>query len=310
MKKATLVMLSVIAFAILSALPIKPSQAYIEGVAWTNPTYRGYDDYHNQWVVAYEEGATWTVSAMIYNNYNPPGPATEAQMNISTIIMWFEWGKNYTHRFTTPETLAPGETRIFTFSNMTPPTSEAPELWTYEYELIVEVVNATSGPLGFVFYWSWWNWDYDFAVYSSDHLETQQLRDKLETLFGMGPMWLPMNVTEAMVLYTQGYFEYQSGNQTHERGDFSAAKTYFENAEDLFNQALTVYEQKGTAIEDTNLSYKEALANATRDNAQANLVSANAALINSYAWMFFGIGWVLIGIGIIIYGARKPKTPQ
>jgi len=310
MKKAALVMLSIIAFVMLSALPIKLSQASLEGVAWTNPTYRAYDDYYNQWVVAYEEGTTWTLSVMVYNNYNPPGPAIEGQMNISAIIVWFDWGKNYTHRFTAPQTLAIGETKTFTFSNTTPSTSEAPELWTYEYALHMEIVNATSGPLGVLSTWSWWNWDYNFAVYSSDHLEVQQLRDKLETLFGMGPMWFPMNVTEAMVLFIQGYLEYQLGYQAHERGDFSTAKTYFENAEDLFNQSLAAYEQRGTAMEDADLNFRENLANATRDDAQANLISANAALINSYSWMFFGIGWVLIGIGIIIFGARWSKPTQ
>ncbi len=310
MKKVTLAMLSILAFLMVSTLPIRPSQASIDAVAWTNPTYRGYDDYLDEWVVAYEEGATWEVSVMVHNNYNPPGPAVRAQINISTLIVWFGWGKNYTHRFATPEAIGPDETRFFTFSNITPSTDEAPELWTYQYRLIIEVVNATTGPLDFVFYWSYWNWDSRFAVYSLDHLEVQQLRDELESFYSMMMAWLPANVTQARILLFQGYFEYYQGYQAHERGDLSLAKTHFETADGLYNQALSVYEQRGTAIEDAELLYREALANSTRDSGQASLISANAALINSYAVMFFGIGWVLIGIGIIVYGMRRPQPPQ
>lgn len=301
MKKTALVMLSIIAFVMLSAFSIKPSQASIEAVGWTHPAYRGYDQFYHQNIIAYQEGTSWGISIMMLNDWWPPSAQT--QLNISTITVNFGWGKNYTYRFATPEALAYGETRTFTVSNITPSTSEVPEIWTYDYTLYVEIVNATSGPLDVVSTWSWWTWDYNFAIYSADHLKTQQLYNKLQTMFMGGPMWMFGNISEVIVLYTQAYFEYQLGTQAHNVGDFYTANMYYGNSSDLINEALSVYEQKGTALEDASLNYKEALAN-------ANLISANAALVNSYAWMFFGIGWVLIGIGIIIYGTRKPKPPQ
>ncbi len=301
-------MLSIIVFVMLSTFPIKQSRASIERISWINPIYRGYDDFLG-WVVGYQEGTNWEVSVMIENDWWPPPEKT--QINISAIIMHFGWGKNYTHRYTTPEVLSYGETRIFTVSNMTPLTSEFPEYWTYDYRMYVEIANASSGPTEVVDTWAWWNWDYNFAIFSADHLEAQRLYDKLEMMFMGGPVMLPfLNISEAMVLFIQGYFEFQLGDQAHNVGDFSTAKTYYESADNLFNQALVVYEQKGTAMEDMTLNYKNSLTNATKDNAQANLILANASLINSYAWMFFGIGWILIGIGIIIYGARKAKPPQ
>jgi len=299
MKKTALIMLSIISLVTLSSFAIMPSQAYIQHTGWTNPTYRGYDDFYQQSVVAYQEGTYWSFSVMILNDWWPP--SAETQINISAIIVYFGWGKNYTHRFTTPEVLAYGETKVFSVSNMTPSTSEVPEIWYYDYWMYVEIVNATSGPTEVVSTWTSWMWDYYFAVYSANHLGAQQLRDKIETLFYSGPtMFMPLNVTEAFVLYIQAYFEYQLGYQAHGRGDFSAANTHYGNAESLFDQALSVWEQKGTAMENATLNSKNA-------QADANLISANAALVNSYAWMFFGIGWVLIGIGIIIYGAKKPK---
>jgi len=306
MKKTALIMLSIIVFVMLSSFTVRPSQAYVQDAGWKNPAYRGYDDFYYQYVVAYQEGTYWTLSVMILNDWWPP--SAETQINISTIIVHFDWGKNYTHRFTTPEALAYGETRVLSVSNMTPSTSEAPEIWYYDYWMYVEIVNATSGPTKVVDTWTLGRWDYYFAVYSANHLGAQQLRDKIETLFYSGPtMFMPINVTEAFVLYIQAYFEYQLGYQAHGRGDFSEANTHYGNAESLFDQALSVWEQKGTAMEDATLNYKNALTNATKTEADANLISANAALVNSYAWMFFGIGWVLIGIGIIIYGAKKPK---
>lgn len=300
MKKTALVMLSILALVTLSAVPIKPSHAGLEKIAWINPTYRG-NDYYLGWVVAFEAGTNWEVSVMIENDYNPPGPATEAQLNISTIIMWFSWGKNYTHRYSTPQTLAPGDTRVFTVSNMTPSTSEVPEIWVYSYMMYVEIVNATSGPLGVVTTWTWGAWDYQFAVYSSNHLQAEQLYDKLQPIFGGStPMFPFFNISEAVVRYIEAYFEYQMGTQAHTTGDFSSANEHYGNAEALFEEALSIYEERGTAMEDAEL-------NSTNYNAQANLILANAAMMNSYAWMFFGIGWILIGIGVIIFGAKKPK---
>lgn len=310
MKKTALIMLSILVLVTLSAFYIKPSQAYIQAVGWTNPTYRGNDDFYHQNVVAYQEGTYWDLSVMLLNDWGPPPDKT--QINISTIIVHFGWGKNYTHRFATPEAIVYGETKVFTVSNMTPSTSEIPDIWTYGYRLYVEIVNATSGPTEVVTTWSpWESWDNNFAIYSAGHLETQQLRDKLEMMFMGGPTMIPLfNVSKAMVLFIEAYFEFQLGDQAHSLGDFYAANIHYGNASDLVDEALNVYEQRGTAMEDAALNYKEALANATKTEADANLISANAALVNSYAWMFFGIGWVLIGIGVIIYGAKKPKPPQ
>jgi hypothetical protein len=299
MKKNALIMLSIITLVMLSSFAIRPSEASVQNAGWINPIYRGYDDFYHQYITAYQEGSYWSLSVMILNDWW--SPSAETQINISKIIVHFGWGKNYTHRFTTPDPLAYGETRVFSMSNMTPSTSEVPDIWYYDYWMYVEIVNATSGPTEVVDTWTLGRWDYYFAIYSTAHLGAQQLQDKIETFFYGGPtMFLPLNVTEAMVLYIQAYFEYQLGYQAHGRGNFSAASTHYGNAESLFDQVLSVYEQRGTAMENATLDSKKA-------QADANLISANAALVNSYAWMFFGIGWVLIGIGIIIYGAKKPK---
>jgi len=297
MNKTALIMVTIVAVAALSVAFVKPAQAIPSRTRWINPVYRGSDRYLGN-VVAYSRGTNWELSVMIENNL--PAPA-----NISTIIVYFDWGMNYTHRFSPPVELAIDEVRVFTVSNMTPSTSEAPEMWSYTYDMYVERVNSTSGPLRVVGTWRWRSyysqWDYDFAIYSANHLQAELLYDKLYSLLGSSPtlFYYFSNVSQAMVRYFQAYFEFQAGTRAHDLGDFSTANQHYMNADTLLGEMLTIYGEIGSTME-----------NATLDYAQASLILANAALINSYAWMFFGIGWVLIGIGIIIYGAKRPKPSQ
>lgn len=104
---------------------------------WVNPAYMEPDMFYDTIVGYLEE--TWTFTTSWTNFGSIP-------LNVSAIRIYFDWGKNYTHNFSTPLQIMPGNTEIFQISNMTPSTEEAPELWTHEYIVYIDSVNSTSPP--------------------------------------------------------------------------------------------------------------------------------------------------------------------
>lgn len=305
-KKITAIVCFLMLSLILMALTTSVKAPNGSHFRWVNPAYMGPDMFYDtsypyNTIVGYLEKTNWTFTASWTNFDSDP-------LNVSAIRIYFDWGKNYTHSFSTPLQIMPGNTKIFQISNMTPSTEEAPELWTHEYIVYIDSVNSTSppyenlSPIGIY-------GDNDFAVLSADHLECL----KIFTKFGMfassmGGGWPPVmtempNITETQVLFTKLYMKLMQGMQYYQMGLFGTAKSHLQDADAFMAEALTAWNTTGTAIEDADMG---------RKNAEANYYNglANSTLVNAYGWLLFGLGWVFIGIGIIIYGARKPKATQ
>jgi len=273
---------------------------------WVDPAYMGPDmfygpSYPYKTIVGYLEETDWTFTTSWTNHDSDP-------LNVSAIRIYFDWGKNYTHSFSTPLQIMPSNTEIFQVSNTTPSTEEAPELWTHEYIVYIDRVNSTSPPYENLSPIGVYGGN-DFAVLSADHLECL----KIFTKFGiftssMGGGWPSMmtglpNITETQVLFTKLYLKLMQGMQYYQMGLFGTAKGHLQDADAFMTEALTVWNVTGTAMEDADMA---------RKNAEANYYNglANSTLVNAYGWLLFGLGWVFIGIGIIIYGAKKPKAAQ
>jgi len=269
--------------------------------AWVEPAYSGYDAYYDYYITAYLEGTYWNFS-MSYTNYYT------SILNVSAIRMYFDWGKNYTYRFSSPVSMKYGETRTWAIANMTPSVEEAGELWTHSYYVYIHYVNGTGHELGALYEYS----GSYFAVLSADHLACLNVWMKYSTFFGMDGITLKQspffsNITASEVNFTQAMLEFELGVSIFEAGVFSTARTHFERGDAYFTSAMNTWEQRGTAIEDSNQAHVDSETNYNNALADATKREADSAMVNAIGWLLFGLGWVFIGFGIIIYGAKKPK---
>jgi len=271
---------------------------------WTSPAYVGPDMFYDpsypyDSVTGYLENTEWNFT-MNWTN------AFSYFVNVSAIRIYFDWGKNYTHRFAEPVQIMPGDPEIFQVSNMTPTGTEAPEMWTHSYHVYIDEVNDTSPPYEDLSPLSVY-WGDDFAVLSTDHLECLRILMKFgaftsEALGGAFRILTDMpNVAETQVLLTRMLTKLQQGVQYYQMGSFGPAKSYLQDMDAFFTNALDAWNSTGKAMEEAGIG----LSNAETNHYNA---LANSASVNAYGWLFFGLGWVFIGIGIIIYGARKAKT--
>jgi len=299
----TLCLLMPLLTAMALIAPVKAPDGYPFG--WVEPAYVGEDLYYDEYIVGYLQGTNWNLSLSYTNYYGYP-------VNISTVRVYFDWGKNYTYRFATPVQLMPGETKVFSAYNVTPSIAEASELWTHWYDIWLDNVNSTQAPYEEL-YPIYINYGYSFAVLSADHLACLNLWAKYGMFFWYydGPYvtqpqmypFVPFytNISQVQVLITQAFFEFIQGFQIFQAGVFGTAKTHLQAGENLINEALSVWSDRGTAMEDAAMNLQ---------TAQANYYNAlgDSSRMNAYGWFLFGLGWVFIGIGIIIYGFRKPKA--
>jgi len=298
MKRRILVILSLLLIALPMATLIAPARASLNGFSWLNPAYIGEDPSLSTSadIIGYVEGTNWNFT-MTWTNTD----WTVDAINITTVRVWFDWNKNYTHRFGAPIQLKYGETRTFKIYNTTASTTEAPEQWPHTYYIYLDQANNTVAPykeLAGIYVYS----DSYFMVLSQDHVTCLSLWAKYHTIFG-SYYSMPFNITKAQVLFLQAYTEFTQGESFFEKKDYINAKTHFTACDTNYINAISTWDTRGTSMEDADLAYKNALA----DNAKK---SGDAAINNSYGWIFFGLGWTLIGLGLIIYAMKRPKTPQ
>jgi len=294
-KNATMICLMT-CLLILTALTASIRASNGSHFKWVNPAYAGPDMFYSPIypfvsIVGYLEGTRWNFSMSIKNDY--PGP-----FNISAVRVEFEWGRNYTHRFSSPHRVLPGHTKIFHVSNMTPFIEDVPELWTYHYDVYIDRINDTSIEI--------YEND-DFAILSEDHLECLRIFAKLGIFSFPTDGELPPfitdlpNVTETQVLLVRVSMRILQGMQHYQMGLFGQAESYLQDADVSLVEALSVWNMTGTAMEEAIIGRREAEGNYYN-------ALADSSLVNAYGWLFFGLGWILIGLGVIIYGARKPKV--
>lgn len=309
-KIAITLCLLILSLAMLTlAIPAKAVDGH-PPFGWVEPTYSGYDPYYHDYIIGYLTGTNWNFTLSWTNWYGTP-------INVSSIRMYFSWGKNYTSAFATPTRIDPDQTQIFNLYGVTPPITEAPEhIAPYWYAAYIHHVNSTTTPYEEVGVIDPGYGGSDFVALSADHLACLNYWSKYGMFFEGTeyatmlalPQMYPMipfyaNITEVQVLLTQAFFEFNLGFQIYMAGVFGTAKTHLESGNTLIDEALVTWSEKGTAAEDANLAFQEAQTNYYNALGESNKT-------NAYGLILFGLGWVFIGIGVIIYGLRKPKVAQ
>lgn len=158
----------------------------------------------------------------------------------------------------------------------------------------------------------------DFAVYSADQAESQDLYQKL---IGIGVVqlsyyyspqypimnfpYLPILSAEARMLWTEARNKASSGSVYYARGDFENAKTSYQSAYNLANQSLSIEAEQGKNLEDEIKGFMDSVGQTLNKTAESTTAQTQALLILSVG---LSIGVIMIGLGTILYGLAKRKT--
>ncbi len=281
MKKTAPIIYSVLILsAILLPTVIVPVKASIQAHNWIGAEYRGYDEFHGTNITAFEAGSPATLSISLYNDFWPDWWGWYLPVNVSKVLVSFDWGTNYTSTEVTetdPARLKPLEVRTFQISFTVPSEAVASSLIAHTYEITIEHINSQGNFTG-----SWKLFGFNFAVYSIDQATARRYCTMLDAILDNPTPSLPSDSTK---LLSKAQNQTAMGKMYYGLGSFAQAKQQFEAALTSANNALSL---ELTDFDRSRMSYY------------------NAFTVISYAFLLIGIGVILIGIGVIIKRGKSP----
>jgi hypothetical protein len=307
MKKSTTILFGLSLCALISMFATSPTQASIERFTWLPPyLHKGYHSHYGSDVVIYRDGASVDLIVPVYND---EWWWLQNGLNVSKVIVSFDWGENKTLNLSPIEQVALYETKTFTVSFTADADDAVSSDWAHEYTIYVEHANATTGPTELVGTWtSYWNsfWpNYLFVVYPTDQADATDLSDEYDSYASAFPTWMFTN-TNASQLAGQASIKASLGDTYYARGDFASAEEEYQTALERYSQALVAEREWQTKVEEADLSISLTEADANLATANAMLRQADAAVTQALSWIVFGIGFVFMGVATIVYAYRKP----
>ena len=319
MKKSIVMLLGLALISAISMAMISPAKADINLGNW-RPIYISKDPS----TVIYKDGTTASCIVSLTNDdYGLVG-------NVSKIIFeFYQIGKNKTLDLSAaPYPLPYNQQGIFTLS-FTAYGSEFFSGQAFDYHIIVEWVNATSGPTKVVAILHRTRLQVGmptFQVYPAAQADTADSLAKYYAYYdNYGTLYFSSVLGRQKA--NQAILEKDLGDMYTGRGDYASALTQYNRANTLWEEALTAEFGWRDTWEDAelNVTLTEAAANlkaadaavieanAAMVTAEATKAQADAAITNAYGWYFIGIGfalgWTLMGVGAIIWAWRRPKPP-
>jgi len=295
MKKALVFALVVLAFGLASAMTVRPAFADIKSAEWLGSFHSwDKDPYYNAKVYGYVENSQATLLVEVENHLTTPPKL----MNVSQIIVGFDWNLNYTTTLATPAVLKAGETRFLTATVTLPNTTVASNLFLHGYTVYVKHVNSTGGLAGTMT--KAYTSERLFAVYSEDQADARELSEIID-----GISVARFNSTAASLLWAKADNETDIAETMYKQGDFAGAKTHYSKALNYINQAFITEQALTGGVQDAQLALIEAQARSFE--AQANYLNGMSNM-----WVLIGVAAVLFAIGYIIRGLaalRKTAAP-
>jgi len=294
MKKILVFASVVLALGLVSTITVNLANAEIESASWLGSFYSwGTDNYYDKSVYGYLENSQAMLLVEVKNHL-------ATLMNVSAIIVGFDWNQNYTTTLSSPVTLKAGETRFFTTTLTVPNTTVASNLFLHGYTVYVKHVDATGALAGTMT--KAYTSTRLFAVYSEDQADARELSKIISEI--SAPIG-GFNSTAANLSWAKAENETAIAETLYEQGDFAGAKTHYGKALDYIDQAFDTEESLSGGIQDAELALV---------NAQAESYKATANYLNglSSMWVLIGVAAVLFAIGYIIRGfaaLRKPTPP-
>lgn len=299
MKTKLLILTSLVALTLLSALMTKPTQALISSPKWLGDVYADYDSFHRANVIAYEYNATATLDVTVSNNYVAGKPA-----NISAVKVGFDWGQNYTSAQTSlndPFVIPWMESRVITITFKVPSQSEVSNRYMYSYRIYLEHINSTTGPTEIIGSDTLFGGN-NFVIYSADQLQAQKTKIIAEEALDMASP-TDFNSTKAQLLWMKAENETFVAGMFYSRGDFTEANNLYQNALSLIDQAFNAEEAKGGGFDEAQVDVLKA---------QAKSIEASANYLNglSNMWVLIGVAAILFALGYIIRGLGILRRPM
>ncbi len=306
MKKSIAMLMGLALISAVSMAMISPAKADFNLGNW-RPIYVS----KSSSTVIYKDGAT---ASCILGFTNDVAPGFV--MNVSKIVIEFYqiWKNKTLDLSAAPQQLQYNQQGIFTLS-FTASGSEFFSGQAFDYNLIIEWVNATSGPMRIVGYRErtrTWAGMPTFQVYPAAQADAADSLAKYNAYYDNYGTWYFGSVLGRQKA-NQAIVEKELGDMYTGRGDYASALTRYNNANALYEEALAAEFGWRTKWEDAELNVTLTEAAATMITAQAAKAQADAAITNAYGWYFvgigFAIGWSLMGVGVIIWAWKRPKPP-
>ena len=320
MKKSIAMLMGLALISAISMAMTSPAKADINLGNW-RPIYISKDSS----TVIYKDGTTASCIVGFTNDVS-----VGFVMNVSKIIFeFYQIGKNKTLDLSAaPYQLPYNQQGIFTLS-FTTYGNEFFSGQAFDYHIIVEWVNATSGPTRIVGNWHRTRvslgWP-TFQVYPAAQADAAESLAKYYAYYdNYGTFYF--NSVLGRQKANQAVLEKDLGDMYTNRGDYASALTHYNSANTYYEEALTAEFDWRTKWEDAELNVTLTEASAMMKEADAAVIEANAAMVtaeatkaqadaaitNAYGWYFIGIGfalgWTLMGVGAIIWAWRRPKPP-
>lgn len=296
MKKALALVALMLSVALTTAFIVNSATAGVEDRTWLGSTLSwGTDDYYGKAVNGYVEESNATLCVKVRNDYGLP-------INVTEVIVGFDWNTNYTNTLATRARLANGEIRYFTITFTVPNVTVASNMYLHGYTIYLKHVNSTGALVQTMTTGTTYTSNPDFAVYSKDQMDAREnarLNSQLNE-----PLW-GFNSTAANILWRQAANETNIAETLYSLGDFVNAKTHYAAALSLKDDAFTVERSTTGGIQDAELNLL---------NAQARGFDAQANYFNGLynMWILIGVAAVLFAIGYIIrgLGSLRRSTPS
>jgi len=303
MKNRELSIVTILALTILLGAAGNTARAALEpgDWKWMGYAFHGFDTFHGATVYAYEYNSTAILSVTIDNSY-----IDGKSLNISALKVWMDWGINYTSDMTTmidPYVIPWGETRVIPIEFEVPSPNIVSNNALYGYTIILEYVNATTGPKKIIGSDEQFA-GLDFVVYSNDQVEAQETMIIVdEMLDTTNPN--DFNSTKAKIWWIKAENETFIAETSYNRGDFGNAKTHYQNAMLMINEAFAAEQAKGGGFDDAQVDLLRAQAESMRASASYFSGLSNMWTLIGVAAVLFAIGYIVRGLGAL----RKPQTP-
>lgn len=300
-KKLSLMTVILPTLALISTMFIGTARADIISYWWQGYTFKGIDPFYGATytIYAYETGSTATLIVTVENDYREAG--IPKPINISAVGVRFDWNEAYNSTecsLDNPVTVEPGDFDSFEVSFTVPDTAKATNQYLHGYKVYVEHVNSTTGPKEVVETWEESHtWFPDFAVYSADQADAQDLAQVLDAL----PLPTFTSARANLLVY-RAQNETIYGDKLYMRGDFTEAKNHYSTALSRYNEAYVAEEEYGVKLEDLDITLAEA---------QVKYFESLGAAVAGLPMMFslFGVSAVLFGIGYVIKQLGALKKP-
>lgn len=292
--KLTLTICTILCAAILMSFVSMPgADAAIASYNWTGTiTRNSYDAFYGTFITAYEEGTSANLVVNVYNDF-----FRDFQVNVSAVIVGFDWGTNYTSAqptITNPTAIPARQSQIFMINLTVPSVLLASNLVVHSYTIYVEHVNSTTGDKGIVD--TWQQSGNGFAVFSTDQADAYSLKKQVDAYASSSSSAIPLLTAEARELMLKSSVAKSIASDAYNQGDFSNAKSFYNDSLNFIQQAFSNETQRWSTFE----------------NALVSLIQGggNMLTFQGYAWLFFGIGFLLMGIGVLVYLVRKGPQPK